>query len=145
MVAESLHVFEIGDWAVFRKQHERMTHQPTDEENTMNKLAHTLVLAVFGFASWFTWVILTLASRVGHGEALPGFTAFCIGLRPVLIVLPVMAAVYCLWIWFRKAERSPSWMIFFAATMSALVLVTLPALVAAYLPLIKAVNHLAGK
>jgi hypothetical protein len=110
----------------------------------MNKLAHTLVLAVFGIASWFTYGILTLASRAGHGEALPAFTTFCVGLRPVLIVLPVMAAVYCLWIWFRKTERLPSWVGFFAATMSALVLVTLPTLIAAYLPLIKAVNQFAS-
>jgi hypothetical protein len=110
----------------------------------MNKLAHTLVLAVFGIASWFTYGILTLASRAGHDEALPAFTTFCVALRPVLIVLPVMAAVYCLWIWFRKTERLPSWVGFFAATMSALVLVTLPTLIAAYLPLIKAVNQFAS-
>ena len=109
----------------------------------MNKLAHTLVLSVFGCACWFTWGILTLASRAFHNEALPAFTTFCVGLRPVLIVLPVIAAAYCLWIGFRKAERLPSWVGFFAATMSALVLVTLPALIAAYLPLLKAVNQLA--
>lgn len=106
----------------------------------MNKLAHTLVLAVFGMACWFIWGILTLAARAGHGEALPGFTAFCVELRPVLIILPVMAAAYCLWIWFRQAERLPSWVGFFAATMSVLVLVTLPTLIAAYLPLLKATN-----
>lgn len=111
----------------------------------MNKLAHTLVLAVFGIACWFTWSILTLAARTGHGEALPGFTTDCIGLRPVLIVLPVMAAAYCLWVWFRKAEQLPSWINFFAATMSALVLVTLPTFIAAYLPLLKAVNQFANK
>jgi len=110
----------------------------------MNKLAHALILAVFGIACHFIWAILTLASRTGHGEGLPGFTTDCIGLRPVLIVLPVMAAAYCLWIWFRKTERLPSWIGFFAATMSALVLVTLPVLIAAYLPLLKAVNHLAS-
>lgn len=110
----------------------------------MNKLAHALVLAVFGIACYFNWVILTLTSGVGHGEGLPSFTIFCVGLRPVLVVLPALAAAYCLWIGFRKAARAPSWMVFFAATMNALVLVTLPALIAAYLPLIKAANHFAG-
>jgi hypothetical protein len=36
-------------------------------------------------------------------------------------------------------------MSFFATTMSVLVLVALPTLVAAYLPLIKAVNYLASR
>jgi hypothetical protein len=110
----------------------------------MNKLAHTLVLAVFGIACWFTWGILTLTSRLAHAKALPGFTTLCIGLRPVLIVLPVMAVVYCLWIWFRKAERVPSWIVFFAATTSILVLVTLPTLIAAFLPLMNVYQQLAS-
>ena len=107
----------------------------------MNKIAHALVLAVFGIACFFLWGILALAPHIGHGQALPAFTLFCVKLQPVMIALPIMAAAYCLWIWFRKAERLPSWVGFFAATMSVLVLVTLPTLIAAYLPLIKAVNH----
>ena len=110
----------------------------------MNKLAHTLILAVFGIACWFLWAILTLASRVGHGESLPGFTRLYVALRPVMIILPVVAAAYCLWIWFRKADRLPSWIGFFAATVSILVLLTLHTFIAAYLPLINVVNHLAS-
>jgi len=111
----------------------------------MNKFAHTLILAVFGIACWFVWGILTLASHTGHGGQLPGFTMFCIALRPGLIVLPILAAVYCLWIGFRRADKLPSWVSFFAATMGVLVLVTLPTLVAAYLPLIMAINDMARK
>jgi hypothetical protein len=111
----------------------------------MKKLAHLLVLAVFGIACFFLWGILRLAPAVAHGGALPGFTMLCVGLRPVLIVLPILAAAYCLWIMFRKAERLPSWVTFFATTMSVLVLVTLPTLVAAYLPLVSSINHLATK
>ena len=37
------------------------------------------------------------------------------------------------------------WFGFFAATTGALVLVTLPSLVAAYLPLLSAVNNLAAR
>jgi len=107
----------------------------------MNKLAHILVLAVFGIACWSLWGVLTLASMAGHalaahGQTLPGFTTFCIGLRPVLIVLPILGAAYCLWVWFRGASRLPSWVVFFATTTGVLVLVTLPTLVAAYLPLV---------
>ena len=110
----------------------------------MKKLALILILAVFGVACFFLWGILHLAGAVGHGHALPFFTQFCVGLRPVLIVLPVLAAAYCLWILFRKAERLPSWVAFFATAMSVLVLVTLPTLIAAYLPLVNSVNHLAS-
>ena len=114
----------------------------------MKKIIHGLILAVFGFACWITWVTLKLApvAALGHPErGLPGFTTLCIGLRPLVAVLPVLAAAYCVWVWFRKADRVPSWIGFFAATTGALVLVTLPAMVAAYLPLLDALNHLPAK
>jgi hypothetical protein len=62
----------------------------------------------------------------------------------VVVALPVLAAVYCVWVWFRKADRVPSWMGFFAATTGLLVVVVLAAILAAYLPLVSAVNQLAG-
>ena len=104
----------------------------------MNKLAHLLILAVFGIACWFLWGILTLVSHGIPGEQLPAFSKLCVHLRSVTVVLPLLATAYCLWIWFRKAERLASWLVFFATTMSVLVLVTAPVLVAAYLPLLKA-------
>lgn len=113
----------------------------------MNKLAHTSVLAVFGITCWFLWSLLKLASfpLPPPDGSLPAFTVFCIGLRPVMIILPVLAAAYCLWIWFRKADRLPSWVGFFAVTMSVLVLVTLPTLLAAYLPLLNGISRLASR
>jgi hypothetical protein len=110
----------------------------------MNKIAHALILAVFAIACWFLWGILTLAPHIAHGQALPAFTALCVTLRPLTIALPILAAAYCLWIWFRKADRLSSWVVFFATTMSILVLVTLPTLIAALLPLIKVANNLAS-
>ena len=112
----------------------------------MNKMAHTLILAVFGIACWLLWGILNLASFPIRqpGGSLPAFTLFCVGLRPAMIILPILAAVYCLCIWFRKADRLPSWVVFFAVTMSVLVLVALPTLLAAYLPLLNGVSHLAA-
>jgi hypothetical protein len=113
---------------------------------TMKKFIHAIILAVFGYGCWFTWAILHLAPAVRRADpALPAFTSLCISLRPVLIALPVLAAAYCAWVWFRKADRVPSWVGFFAAAMGVLVMVTLPAMVAAYLPLLSALNHLAGK
>jgi len=111
----------------------------------MKKLAHILVLAVFAVACWLLWCILHLPSLVAHGQTLPAFTLLCVGLRPVLMVLPILAAAYCLRVLFRKAEGLPSWVSFFATTMSVLVLVTLPTLIAVYLPLASSINHLASR
>jgi hypothetical protein len=113
---------------------------------TMKKFIHAIILAVFGYGCWFTWGILHLAPAVRRADpALPAFTILCINLRPVVVALPVVAAAYCVWVWFRKADRVPSWVGFFAAATGALVLMALPALLAAYLVLLLAVNNLAGK
>ena len=73
-------------------------------------------------------------------------TMLCVSLRPVLVAIPILAAVYCLWVWFRKGDRLPSWIGFFATTMGFLALVTIPAMLAAYLPsLMKAANEVAKK
>jgi hypothetical protein len=112
----------------------------------MKKLIHAFVLAVFGFGCWFTWAILTLSPHVRRANPeLPGFTIFCMHLRPVVIALPVLAALYCLMVWFRRGDRVPSWVGFFAVTTGALVLMGFPAMVAAYLPLLQEVNTLAAK
>ena len=112
----------------------------------MKKFIHAVVLAVFGFGCWSAWAIITLAPHVRRADpGLPAFTTLCLSLRPVVITLPILATLYCLWVWFRKADKVPSWIGFFAATTGALVLVTLPAMVAAYLPLLSAVNNLASK
>ena len=112
----------------------------------MKKFVHALILTVFCFACWLTWLVLSLASHVRRADpSLPRFTELCISLQPVVIALPILAMAYCIWIWFRKADRVPSWIGFFAASMGALVVVTLPAMFAAYLPLLSAVNNLASK
>jgi hypothetical protein len=109
----------------------------------MNKLAHTLVLTVFSATCWFLWAILTLSAHVtphGHAVALPAFTAFLVSLRPLILLLPLLAAAYYFFAMFRKSERKPSWVAFFATSMSVALLVMLPTLVAAYLPLVAAVQ-----
>ena len=73
----------------------------------MKKFIHALVLAIFGFGCWFTWVILTLAPHIRRTDpSLPGFTIFCVSLRPVVIALPIFGAVYCVWVWFRRGQSS---------------------------------------
>ena len=117
------------------------------QANTMNKIMHGVVLALFGVECWFTWGILKLPMMVMMGgRPLPAFTRLCVELGPTLVVgLATLATAYCVWVWMRKADSRLSWVAFLATTMAALVFVLLPTMVATILPLIDAVNHLAQK
>ena len=108
----------------------------------MNKIFHSVILVVFIIACGLVWLLMKLPLLLGPGHPLPGFTQLCVNLRPMIIVLPIVATIYCLWVWFRKAERLPPWTGFFAVLMGVLVLVTLPAVIAAYLPLYDSLNQL---
>lgn len=115
----------------------------------MNKIAHGIVLAFFGLACWLVWVLLQLPLMVRmHGVELnlPAFTRFCMGLGPFVVGgLAVVATAYCVWVWCRKAEVRTSWVGFLATATGSLFLVTLPIVVAIYLPLVAAIQHLPGK
>ena len=113
--------------------------------NITNKFVHTGILSVFGFGSVFTWILLKQGYLRVPNHAMPVFSSFCISLRPVVIALPILAAFYCLWVWFRKADRVPSWIGFFAITTAAFVLVTFPALLGAYFNLASVVAGLPAK
>jgi EamA domain-containing membrane protein RarD len=58
-----------------------------------------------------------------------------------LVALAVLALGYCIYVWTRKAERPASWIGFLATTMSALVVVLLPTVVAIYIPLVDFLNR----
>jgi hypothetical protein len=117
--------------------------------NKINKLAHAIVLAFFGMACWLVWVLLQLPPMVRlHGVELqlPAFTRFCMALGPsVLISLAVLGTGYCVWVWLRRAETPRSWVGFCATATGSLFLVTLPIVVALYLPLVNALNSLPAK
>jgi len=119
----------------------------------MNKVMHAVVLLVFGAACGLLLLILKLPSMVlpaiarlpsvPPGQAvLPAFTRFCMAVGPVLVAtLALLALGYCIYVWVRKAERSPSWTAFLSTTMCALVLVLLPSIVAIYIPLVDFLNR----
>ena len=122
----------------------------------MNKMMHAVVLAVFGGACWFlSLVILKLPVMVLPAAArlrsapieqlsLPAFTRLCMAAGPVLLAAFALGAlVYCIYVWTRKAGSSMPWTGFLATTMSGLVLVLLPAVVAIYIPIVDFLNHLA--
>lgn len=115
----------------------------------MNKILHGIILAFFGMACWLVWALLQLPPMVRlHGVQLqlPAFTRFCMGIGPLVITgLATLATGYCVWIWFRKTENRASWVGFLATATGSLFLVTLPIVVAIYLPLVNALSSLPAK
>jgi hypothetical protein len=112
----------------------------------MNKLLHAVILAVFGGACWFTSMTLRLPAMVARGRPLPAFTRLCMDLSPVLLLLLfLVAAGYCVYVWLRKSENRASWVAFLATTTSSLFLLMLPINMAIYLPVVDFLNHLTGE
>ena len=119
----------------------------------MNKMMHAVVLVVFGGACWFMSMILKLPMMVVPAAArlhstpvenvqLPAFTRLCMALGPMLLAaFALLALAYCIYVWVRKTERPASWTGFLATTMSALVLLLLPTVVAIYIPLVDFLNR----
>jgi len=119
----------------------------------MNKMLHAVVLVVFGGACWFVSLILKLPLMVQPATArlpsvppgqavLPAFTRLCMAAGPILLgALALLALGYCIYVWVRKKERPAPWTGFLATTMSALVLVLLPTVVAIYIPLVDFLNR----
>ena len=117
--------------------------------NKFNKLAHGIVLAFFAVACWLVWALLQLPAMIRmHGVSipLPAFTRFCMFLGPsVLIGLATLATGYCVWVWLRKADPARSWVGFLATATGSLFFITLPIVVAIYLPLVSALQSLPAK
>jgi hypothetical protein len=112
----------------------------------MNKLAHGIVLVFFALASWCVWASFKIPAMVRPGMLLPAFTRLCMAVGPsVVIALAVLAAIYCLWVWCRKAPGRNSWVAFLATSTSALLFVMLPSGIATSIALIGAINNLAAK
>ena len=119
----------------------------------MNKILHAVVLIVFSGACWFLALTLKLPLMVQamaaklpsdpHGQSvLPAFTRLCMATGPFLLaVFALLALSYCVYVWVRKAERPAPWIGFLATTMSGLLLVVLPTVVAIYLPLVEFLNR----
>jgi hypothetical protein len=114
----------------------------------LNKVVHALVLLYFTTGCFLLWGVLQVGrmaasvnARVTHG-AQPGFTQLGLGLMPYWWVPPALALLYCGFVWTRPACGRSTWFGFFAIATAALLLLALPALVAAGLPLIDYLNRL---
>jgi len=115
----------------------------------LNKIAHAIILAFFGMACWLVWALLQLPPMVrlqGVELQLPAFTRFCMAFGPSFIIgLAMLGTGYCFWVWLRRAETPISWVGFLATATGSLFLVTLPIVVAIYLPLVNALNRLPAR
>ena len=107
----------------------------------MNKLIHGLILASFSFGCWCLWGILKLTGNIYPATVkLPAFTQLCVEIRPTLLVLPGLAAVYCLYVWIRRPEAKPGWIAFFAVTTTLLLLLAIVTFLAAWIPQLKVIE-----
>jgi hypothetical protein len=113
----------------------------------LNKIIHGVILVCFGWACLCLWgmVNLTFNTYAHMGRLLPAFTQFIYELRSLFWLLPALAAVYCLFVWFRKNSRRHSWVGFFAVMAGVLVVISFSTVLAVWLPLLDFINHLPNK
>ena len=111
----------------------------------MRKLANVLVLGVFAGSCLLARAMLTLLLEVRNaGRVLPYWTNLCISLRSLLLLMPIAAPAYCLWLWLRKGENGSRATVFVFATMTLLILFVLPAIATSYLLMIDQVRVAVG-
>ncbi len=112
-----------------------------------NMIVQGLILVLFSVACWFLWAILHFPKMMNlalAGKPLPAFTIFMVDMfmdNSIIVMPPLLAAIYCVYVWTRKSLRGSSWVGFFAATMAALILLTLPIMIAVLLPVIAFMNN----
>jgi hypothetical protein len=112
----------------------------------LNAIIHGLILIFFSVACWFLWGVTCLPQMMAHlsarqGRPVPAFSQLVIACGPWLIVPPLLAAAYCVYVWMQKSHRRNSWAGFFAVTMAILILLALPILIGAFLPVIDLLNQ----
>lgn len=102
-----------------------------------NMIIHGVILAFFSVGCWILWALLQvpwiLVRMVSDPPPLPAFTRLLMGCSPFLVVPPLLASVYCLYVLSKKSDVRPSWMRFLAATVGAILLLAFPIIVAVLL------------
>jgi hypothetical protein len=112
----------------------------------LNTIVHGIILVFFSISCWFLWGIthipqMMAGASVRQGQSLPQFSQFIMESGSWLAVPPVLAAIYCIYVWTQKSRRRNPWIGFFATTMAVLILLALPTIVAALLPVVAVVNN----
>ena len=114
--------------------------------NWLNLVIHGLILIFFSLVCWFLWGTLKLPAMMSaSGARSPAFTRLMIDCGSYLAVPPLLALVYCGYVWVRRSNAQNSWLGFFATTMAVLMLMTIPTVIAVFLPVINFMDNLARK
>jgi len=117
-------------------------------QNPLNMLIHGLILVFFSVGCWFLWWMMQvprMMQPVLREQGIVPFTRLLMDYSPFLAVPPLLAAVYCGYVWMRKSKGRSSWMAFFATTVAVLVLLTLPILFAVLLPVVSFMDRFGAK
>jgi hypothetical protein len=112
-----------------------------------NMIIHALILIWFSVACWFLWAVMLVPRMMAlafkaTGGSFAGFTQWAMDFSPYLAVPPLLALVYCLWVWFGKSNVRNSWIGFAAATFGVTLLLAFPIIIAVLLPFKDWINHL---
>lgn len=108
-------------------------------------IIHGLILGFFGVSCWFLWAVMlvprmmVVAFKV-TGRSMPLFTHWAMAHSHFLAVPPLLALIYCLWVWFRKSNGRASWIGFAAATFGATLLLAFPIVLAVLMPFVGWIN-----
>lgn len=118
-----------------------------------NAALHLLVLGYFTLGCWLLWGCLKVgqmlepaAARVdrvkGIVHSAPAFSRLLWGFMPYWYVPPLLAMLYCGYVWTCKRQGKASASTFFAVSTGFLFLCLLPILIAGVLPIIAFLNRL---
>ena len=122
-----------------------------------NKILHGIILGYFTLGCWLLWGCLKVSQMVEPASAradrlsgvnhlgAPAFTRLFWGLMPYWYVLPIIAAIYCGFIWTRKSAHKASWFAFFSLATATLFVLLLPVLIAMELPIISFLHQISVK
>jgi len=119
--------------------------------NYKSRFLHLLILAYFTFGCWLLWACLKVSQLIvpaamrTHNPYIPAFTRLFWGLMHFWYLPPLVAALYCGYVWTRKASAKSSWFAFFSFATAFLFLLLLPIFMAAELPIISFLNGLPPK
>jgi hypothetical protein len=116
--------------------------------NPLNMISHGLILIFFSIGCWFLWGLLHFPQMMSvgmHGRQWPAFTRLIVSCADFLAVPPLLALVYCVYVWVRKSNVKSSWVGFFATTTAALILISLLTVIAVLLPVIDFMHLLVSK
>jgi hypothetical protein len=121
-----------------------------------NRFLHLLILGYFTFGCWLLWACLRVSQMTesatvrahklaGMEHSAPAFTRLFWSLMPYWYLPPLLAALYCGYVWTRKSTARLSSVAYFSLATAFLFLVLIPVFIAAELPIIQFLNSIPAR